>query len=1301
MMNDQTHPEIFPTHSESPAQLLARLWDSGQKPDIHRIIAAQPGLSLTALAEALAVDQWRRWNAGERVPTEDYLSRYPALESEPEQELELIYGEFLVRQELGESPEPSEYFARFPRHAEQLRRQLEVSPLLNPSRTVSTLRGSGRNRTGSLSASAPLPPPVPGYEILGELGRGGMGVVYKARQTSLNRLVALKMILAGGHAGPEALARFRGEAEAVARLQHPNVVQIYEIGEHNGRPYFALEYVEGGSLDRYLGGAPQPARDAAALVETLARAVHYAHQRGIVHRDLKPANILLQMAEGKLQIANLQSVIPKIADFGLAKHLAGENDPLTHSGQILGTPEYMAPEQAGGGSRRVGPAADVYALGVILYQLLTGRPPFKGETLEETLLQLLTADPVPPSGLRLKTPRDLDTITLKCLAKEPQRRYASALELAEDLGRFRRGEVIRARPVALRERLWRWSRRNPVVASLLAVLVLVVAGALGTITGLWLRADRLRQVAEGEKADARAKLTLAQEATEQYATRVSDDLQLREEDLRPLRKQLLADVAPFYEKLVEGHSDDPQLQIARARAYVRLAKLTSEIDDNEKALAFHDKARAILEELLQRHPQESLAQKTLAESSLALGELHSAASRAPQAEASFTKAIDLFQQLRTTDPEDAVHDRDIARAHSLLGFHYGKARQEDRADGELREAVRILDEQVRANRGGDQSWQALAESYNRLGAHHIDTREWAAAESALVKALALFEEFNKEWSDNVALRTGLEDEWAGALRNLCMIYLETERAPKAEPHLEKLIALRERIAQRHLTVTHYQSELAKAYNTLGTLHLKAGRPVQAEPYFAKAIPIHERLTKLHRKATIFAQELAGFYLNRGSALDADGKDEASLVWFARAADTFEEVLRREPENRQAKRLAWYPHRKSGEALTSLGRYEDAAKELDRAHALSEGPDRISMTQAVAEAQNNLGVVWLGKKRLPEAEAAFRRALTEAERLLSEKPGEVAPELLAAACHANLGIVHFRALDLVASEADHQKSLKIKERLAEQNPKSPELRFGLALGHNNVCVLYGDLRRFDQAVAASTKAVALLEALVAKDRDNLQYKSYLGGAYTNRGIRSRESERPLTEQIEWFTKAIQTLEPLTGKVRNHPGASEHLHNAYWERATIYGQQGRHVKAIADWDKAILLDTGSQKDQFRLSRAGDLARLGDHVRATEEADALARTPSLDAEALYELSRIHALSVSGVRKDDNLTPAERDERIRHGLRRGVELLERACDAGYFKSGVEIEGLKTDQEFAPLQENAEFAQVLRELEMGKPKDR
>ncbi len=423
---------------------------------------------------ALLDDQRRRWQQGERVLVEPCLEQQPALRGQCAAVLALINNEILLRAQAGELPRLEEYRQRFPEWADALAVQFEGNRTLNAGPIAAgaspqTVRDATL-RAGPIPSGGTALPPLPGYEILEVLGRGGMGVVYKARHLELNRLVAVKMVLAGAHAGPGDLSRFRTEAEAVARLQHPNIVQVYDVGEQEGRPFMALEYIDG-SLTRTLAETPLPPRQAAQWLETLARAVHHAHQHGIVHRDLKPANVLLSRAG-----------VLKITDFGMAKIVASPAATQTQSGMIIGTPSYMAPEQAEGKTRQIGPAADVYGLGAILYEMLTGRPPFSADTVQVTLDQVCYLEPMLPSRVRPNLPRDLETICLRCLHKEPDRRYPSAQALAEDLTAFLAGEPIRSRRAGVRERLRRWARRHPLEAVLLGTGVMALAGlAVGLV----------------------------------------------------------------------------------------------------------------------------------------------------------------------------------------------------------------------------------------------------------------------------------------------------------------------------------------------------------------------------------------------------------------------------------------------------------------------------------------------------------------------------------------------------------------------------------------------------------------------------------------------------------------------------------------------------------------------------------------------------------------------------------------------------------------------------------------------------
>jgi formylglycine-generating enzyme required for sulfatase activity len=494
---------------------MSPLSSADSSPPSAGLPAGPDAVGNLTLVQLVQADQERRWAAGERPVVEDYLERYPRLRDNAEAMAALLFHEFRLRQQAGEQPQLGEFMARFPDLAAALRALVDLNaslatavPAPSPSEQPTVAPAELPPLTGAFEPGAPPTvgsqpteaagvalPQVAGYSILGILGSGGMGVVYKAQQMALRRVVALKMILHGDFVGEDQRKRFQGEAEAIAALQHPHIVQVHEVGEHNGVPYFSLEYCAGGSLADQLDGTPWEPKRAAALVQTLAGAVQTAHQQGLVHRDLKPGNVLLT-ADGT----------PKVTDFGLVKRL--DTPGQTQSGAVVGTPSYMAPEQAGSTGRQVGPAADVYALGAVLYELLTGRPPFKAATPMDTVLQVLSEEPVAVRRLQPKVPRDLETICLKCLEKDPKKRYVSSAALAEDLRRFLAGEPVQARPAGRLERAVKWARRRPTAAALLGVTLL----ALVTLTVLSANLVVARSDAESRRTVAELEADKAKEA---------------------------------------------------------------------------------------------------------------------------------------------------------------------------------------------------------------------------------------------------------------------------------------------------------------------------------------------------------------------------------------------------------------------------------------------------------------------------------------------------------------------------------------------------------------------------------------------------------------------------------------------------------------------------------------------------------------------------------------------------------------------------------------------------------------------
>jgi WD40 repeat protein len=487
-----------PEHTD-PSRRLWSLWRQGQQPRVQDFLEQAGVGDPEEIVMALRVDQAERCRLGQWVAAEEYLDAFPVVRDHAASAIDMVFAEYLLREERGEQPSLEEFLRRFPQHADELRLQIELhrgldadadaDPDLTAIRAGSAATLAVQSHSASADAAAAYPE-LPGYEVLGVLGRGGMGIVYRSWQTELGRQVAVKMLHSGALASPAAAARFRVEVEAMARLRHPNIVQIHGVGHHAGAPFLVLELVEGPSLAQTLAGTPQPVEWAARTMEALARAIHAAHLLGVVHRDLSPANVL--MAEDGT---------PKVTDFGLAKLIGGGGSLRTQTGDLLGTPSYMAPEQAGASHWTIGEATDVYALGAILYEMLTGRPTFKAELPMETLRQVISDEPVPPSRLRPGLPADLETICLKCLHKEPRRRYATAEALAGDLRRYLEGWPVLARRITHAERFARWCRRNPglAAASIVAVGLLMIVAAGSTLAAWKFRLDRVRiQDAERE-----------------------------------------------------------------------------------------------------------------------------------------------------------------------------------------------------------------------------------------------------------------------------------------------------------------------------------------------------------------------------------------------------------------------------------------------------------------------------------------------------------------------------------------------------------------------------------------------------------------------------------------------------------------------------------------------------------------------------------------------------------------------------------------------------------------------------------
>ena len=820
-------------------------------------------------ADAIRREQRQRWQRGERPQVEEFLERYPALSADTEGLLDLIYAEVVLREQAGETPQLGEYLTRFPAYSEALRVQFEVHSALDaPGGFTPELGSLTRGEAvPSLSDAAAFPP---GYELLGELGRGGMGIVWKARHLRLNRTVALKMLRHGPEARTEELRRFRVEADAVARLSHANIVQIYEVGDHQDRPFLALEYVEGPSLAQQLALAPLTPRAAAALVEVLAHAMHYAHERAVVHRDLKPANVLLTH-KGE----------PKITDFGLAKRLDLDTGQ-TQSGMLIGTPSYMAPEQAGARTGNgqaplpAAPAADLYALGAVLYECLTGRPPFRGVTPLDTLLLVRTQEPVPPAQLQPQCPRDLDIICLKCLEKAPARRYASAADLAEDLRRFLAGEPIRARPTPRWERALKWARRRPAAAAAVLSGVLLLAALVGFTAAL--------QVA---RARAESNFERAFQAVDEFFVQVTEDRKLRQHDLRPLLHRLLQKAQPYYEELIHQEVNDPRLQAKQAKAHRRLAEILAEITDRTEALDHAQRAVTLLRTLAARR-EDPEYRRELAVSLALVGDLNRHLGQYPQALAALTEARDLRENLHAQQADHAEDQAALARSLDDLGIIQYYRRDWEGARQALDAARGHW--QALASRGKQSEHLiALADSWNNLGLLERKTNRPAAAAQAYRTALQLRGEVGGEAAADPDFRLAL----AKGQNNLGGVHRQAHEWDEAHRHFAQAIAMVEQLQMEHPSVLEYRAHLALfTYNGALLWHQRGDEHrdlARARGHYETAVKLWESLPASFQREPTTLRRRADCHYEWGKCEQAARQPAAASDLFSRAAALYESV----------------------------------------------------------------------------------------------------------------------------------------------------------------------------------------------------------------------------------------------------------------------------------------------------------------------------------------------------------------------------------------------------------------------------
>jgi serine/threonine protein kinase len=974
----------------------------------------------------------------------------------------------------------------------------------------------------------PKSPPVPGataerkalrrgfgdYELGRELGKGGMGIVYEARQLSLNRTVALKMMRSGSFAREDELRRFQNEAEAVAQLDHPHIVPILDVGQYADRYYFTMRLVHGGSLaeqlDRYKGDWKAAAR----LLVSVADAVHHAHQRGILHRDLKPANILVD-GQGE----------PHVTDFGLARRVEA-NDQLTESGTIMGTPGYMAPEQAAGRRGAITVAADVYGLGAVLYALLTGRAPFVGETAVDTLRQVSEREPDAPSRLDDRVPRDLETICLKCLEKDPKRRYPNASAVADDLRHWLAGEPITARPVGAGTRLLMWCRRNPTLAAAVACVLLTGVVGFAGIVWQWRRA-------EANLKKSQDRFDLAMEAVKGYTAGTSEDVLLKQPQLEGLRTRLLTGSLSFYRKLeasLAGETDS-RAREALGRAYAEAGDLNAKIGSKEEALRAHQQALTIREELQRRRPGDLDLRIDLridlARSQFEVGHMQYETGRDAEAMPAFRKALALRQELSREHPERADVQFDVAQSYNSIAAELLRTGNNAEALESLLASLAIRENLRRDDPRNTHYGDELGKGYGNVGVVLGNMGRHTEALEKYTKALNVFEELAR---DNPTEAAQFRSDQAGALRNIAYSWLRQGRSDAAAQTFDRALAVADSLVHDRPTDTGALAMLAQIDVDVGDQRAANGRVADAASVFRKATEILGTLARGNPSVSQYRSDLARSLLKLGQTSARLGRGTEALDALKQARATSETLVQRNSTSAAYRADLSLIEQAYGDLLVQLSRGEEALTHFRDAAKIAEQlrrdrPGEAQYRRQLTTTYRATGNLLRNLRRTDDALVALRKAVESAESLVKDDPGAVQPRYSLAMCYNAVGEA-LRPADRYMEALDvYQKAEAVLEPLARENPSQHQIQYEWAAVLANLGLVRAHTVSPEAGADEMGKAVAVLEPLAREHPMIRNYQVDLAAMNRERGAFQRQAGHR-EQAADSFRRAVAVEEKLT-------------------------------------------------------------------------------------------------------------------------------------------------------------------------------
>ena len=1196
---------------ESPENRLDHFLDrfeeawktADQPPEIEQYLPATgDSLRSTVLTQLVKIDLEYRYRTtadpstsardATMVPLllDDYAAKFCELADRSQIPVDLVVHEYRTRRWSGERPSHAEYFDRFPSLSDLLRPELDrvdrerfapvakqhdiIVDRTSPSHTheteVSQATTISRDSNSTANSDSSLPEKFGDYEILDEIARGGMGVVYRAHQISLDRIVALKVIGWGKLAGDEEVRRFHVEAQAAAQLEHPGIVPIFDVGQSAGYHYFTMALVEGQSLSSNLAHGPMSPRDAARVMEQVGRAIEYAHEKGIVHRDLKPGNILIAPETGS---SNTNIGTPKVTDFGLAKRLTAD-EQWTASGQVMGTPGYMPPEQAEGRLDAIGPLSDVYSLGATLYALLTGRPPFQAASPVETIQQVVAEEPVSPRQLNSAVGRDLETICLKCLEKTPHRRYASAGEFAEDLRRFLDGRPIVARPISAIGRSIRWYARHKVVATL---LILFVAALIGGLIGTSLGLNRARSEEAAKNQQLQRALKAEQETSQQltravaaealanqrfdrvrdYSLRLLFDAIDRSERIQngsELRRLLVQSGLKELEALAQDKQRGAAILSSLADAYMRLARMQGDTDtfhsaDYRGAVRTCGRAIAILKRS-DLPVNTKRVKHRIARCHLLMGKIYAEHNLADKARAEFETAAEIGNQIVAAGGEDREAQSLLGEIELTLGtFEFKRKSPRKTVQQHFDRAQELGRKLAAVNSPGDEEILLYAQAKTQAGVLAVMNKEAANGIALLKESADLMRRVIRKTPRNLKARAMLAE--SELFQSLASLGLKDNAG--FQSHFKQAVGVN--LPYLELTTRNYGAvKQTGRWFARQTAILKGrNKPLLAIDCLRKAIEIHERLLEFHpddhsirRILPPLDMELSHLLFEINQTVESDNVMYRSLTRML--------MLDRYTPGRQTKSAEIMFHggrlqmgqgfRTEEKTPTSSSRKFRARKlnlairiyrtMLSHWRELSDRsvklPSHLPSVKELESMINDCEQIRDILARDTEPGYDWEARLQEWNlRYVNNKR----PELNATA-FAFLAQTYEKAGQPMKALSAYKRSVQIRRKMEKSKPADRANLHNLAVNYQDIGLLWKSQKRNDEARDAWGKSITLVEQLLKLQPGNARHRYFKAALLLNVGQLSSKDKPSLA--LQSVERGIPVLKSL---VRSYPANVEYL------------------------------------------------------------------------------------------------------------------------------------------------------------------